>query len=89
MSTPSASGFTSSDKNTAPPAPSQGSGDESLQPAVIAALVIASVAVLMGFVLLFVLWRRQYLRERRDGSETHPRVQLQSQDDTQGGKLNV
>jgi len=55
----------------------QDSKDESLQPAVIAALAIASVAVLTGFIILFVLWRRQYIRERKERSK------VQSQDDAQ------
>lgn len=53
-----------------------------LQPAVIAGLVIASVAVLLGFTVLFILWRREYLRGRRERSESQPKIQLQSQDDT-------
>jgi len=57
--------------------------NEPLRPAVIAALVIASVAVLGGFVLLFILWRRQYLREKRDISEVHAKMELQSLDDGQ------
>ncbi|KAF9653732.1 hypothetical protein BDM02DRAFT_3182728 [Thelephora ganbajun] len=50
--------------------------DGSLQPAVIAGLVLASVAVLTGFIILSILWRRQYLRERREKSERYPKAQL-------------
>jgi len=56
--------------------------NEPLQPVVIAGLALAAVAVLLGSVILFILWRREYLRERREKSE-HPKIQLQSQDDVQ------
>lgn len=55
---------------------------EGLQPAVIAGLALAAVAVLLGFVILFILWRREYLRERKEKLD-HPKVQLRSQDDVQ------
>jgi len=56
---------------------------ERLQPGVIAGLVLAAVAVLLGFIILFILWRREYLRRRRERSD-HPKIQLQSQDDALG-----
>jgi len=57
--------------------------NEPLQPAVIAGLTLASIAVVLGFISLFVLWRREYARGRRGKAETHPRIQLQSQDEAQ------
>ena len=81
MGIPHTSSSTSSDEHIA--SLSRRAQGESLQPAVIAALVIASVAVLTGFIILFVLWRRQYIRERKE----KPEVQLQG--DTQRGKLAV
>lgn len=58
---------------------------EGLQPAVIAGLALAAVAVLLGFVVLFILWRREYLRERKEKSD-HPTIRLRSQGDVQTGK---
>lgn len=55
---------------------------ERLQPAVIAGLALAAVAVLLGFIILFVFWRREYLRKRKE-KLVHSKVQLQSQDDAQ------
>jgi hypothetical protein len=49
---------------------------------------LAAVAVLLGFITLFILWRREYLRGRRERSD-HPKIQLKSQDDAQQGKLVV
>jgi hypothetical protein len=80
---------TMSDENTAPPPRGPNPRDEPLQPAVIAGLALASVAVLVGFIVLFILWRRQYVRERRENSGMYPNIQLQSQDDAQGGELTV
>lgn len=66
------------------------SGDSgSLQPGTIAGLVVASVAVLVGFILLFILWRRHYVRERKGKSEMYPKLQVESQDDAQSGKSVV
>lgn len=62
--------------------------NEALQPAVIAGLSLDAVAVLLGFVVLTILWRREFLREQREKSD-HPKIQLQSQDDVQRGKLAV
>lgn len=75
-----------SDEGVAPPPPGE---DEPLQPAVVAGLAVSSALVLVGFILLFVIWRREYVRERTGESETYPKLQLQSQDDGLRGKLAV
>jgi hypothetical protein len=62
--------------------------DEPLQPAVIAGLTLAAAAVLLGFIILFILWRREYLRKRRERSG-RLEAQSQSQVDPQGGMLVV
>lgn len=59
-----------------------------LQPAVIAGLVLAAVAVLLGFVMLFFLWRREYSRKRKEALDSSE-VPSQLQDDPQTGKLEV
>lgn len=60
-----------------------GPRDEPLQPAVIAGLTVASVAVLLGFIILFILWRREYRRKPRKEPEADPGTRLLSQDDAQ------
>jgi len=65
------------------PTNSPDTGRNSLQPAVIAGLVLSSVVVLAGFILLFILWRRQYVRERGEKSGMRPKPQPKPRDDTQ------
>jgi len=67
----------------ASPTNSPDTGRNSLQPAVIAGLVLSSVVVLAGFILLFILWRRQYVRERGEKSGMRPKPQPKPRDDTQ------
>lgn len=78
-----------SDENTGPPSRGPNPRDGSLQPAVIAGLTLASVAVLVGFIVLFTLWRRQFVRGRRVKSGMYLKVRLQSQDDARRGELAV
>jgi hypothetical protein len=76
-----------SDGNTVPlPSRSIHPRNEPLRPAVIAGLTLAAVAVLLGFIILLILWCREYLREQRETSD-HFKIQFRPQDHGQRGKL--